>query len=127
MTGRRKYDDNSASKHAAISRPLPKSRRPSASGCFEYFRQTCVLDYGLDPAHYYTLPGFTFDACLKFTEQELDLFTDNVKFFFIENSIRGGISVVNHRHAKVINPFVITTNPTPTSLSWMLITFTVEE
>ena len=35
---------------------------------FENFRQTCIIDYGLDPAHYYTLPGFTFDACLKFTE-----------------------------------------------------------
>ena len=32
---------------------------------FENFRQTYILDYGLDPAHYYTLPGFTFDACLK--------------------------------------------------------------
>ena len=34
---------------------------------FENFRQTCIMDYGLDPAHYYTLLGFTFDACLKFT------------------------------------------------------------
>ena len=57
---------------------------------FENFRQTCNLDYGLDPAHYYTLPGFTFDACLKFTQQELDLYTDSEKFLFIENSIRGG-------------------------------------
>ena len=45
------------------------------------------MDYGLDPAHYYPLPGFTFDACLKFTQQELDLFTDSEKFLFIENSI----------------------------------------
>ena len=29
---------------------------------FENFRQTCILHYGLDPAHYYTLPEFTFDA-----------------------------------------------------------------
>ena len=48
---------------------------------FENFRQTCIVD-GLDPAHYYTLPGFTFDACLKFTEQELDLFTDSEKVPF---------------------------------------------
>ena len=50
---------------------------------FENFRQTCIIDYGLDPAHYYTIPGFTFDACLKFTEQELNLFTDSKKFLFI--------------------------------------------
>ena len=43
----------------------------------ENFRQTCILDYGLYPAHYYTLPGLTFEACFKFIEQELDLFTDN--------------------------------------------------
>ena len=71
---------------------------------FENFRQTCILDYGLDPAHYYTLPGFTFDACLKFTEQGLALFTDSEKFIFIENSIRGGISVVSYRHVKANNP-----------------------
>ena len=64
------------------------------------------MDYGLDPAHYYTLPGFKFDACLKFTQQELGLFTDSEKFFSIENSIRGGIGVVSHRHVKANNPLV---------------------
>ena len=64
------------------------------------------MDYGLDPSHYYTLPGFTFDACLKFTQQKLDLFTDSEKFLFVENSIRGGISVVSHRHVKANNPLV---------------------
>ena len=96
---------------------------------FENFRQTCILDYRLDPAHYYTLPGFIFDACLKFTEQELDLFTDSENFLFIENSIRGGISVVSHRHVKANNPLVPDydhNSPTPTSLIWMIITFTVE-
>ena len=73
---------------------------------FENFRLMCIVDYGHDSAHYYTLPGFTFDACLKFAEQDLDLFTDSEKFLFIENSIRGGIGVVSHRHAKANNPFV---------------------
>ena len=36
---------------------------------FENFRQTSIMNYSLDPAHYYTILGFTFDACLKFTEQ----------------------------------------------------------
>ena len=96
---------------------------------FENFRQTCILDYGLDSAHYYTLPGFIFDACPKFTEQGLDLFTDSKKFLFIENSIRDGISVVSHRHAKANNSLVPDydhNSPTPTSLIGMLITFTVE-
>ena len=30
---------------------------------FENFRESCVASYGLDPAHYYTLPGFTWTRC----------------------------------------------------------------
>ncbi|XP_018345109.1 PREDICTED: uncharacterized protein LOC108750260 [Trachymyrmex septentrionalis] len=29
---------------------------------FENFRESCVASYGLDPAHCYTFPGFTWDA-----------------------------------------------------------------
>ena len=91
---------------------------------FENLRKTCIIDYDLDPCDYYTLPGFTFDACLKFTDQELDLFTNNEKkmFLFIENAIRGGISVVSHRRAKANNPLVPDFDlnfHTPSSLSMM--------
>ncbi|KAL6418932.1 hypothetical protein ACFW04_011683 [Cataglyphis niger] len=34
---------------------------------FENFRDACMMSYGLDPAHYYTLPGYTWDAMLKYT------------------------------------------------------------
>ena len=87
------------------------------------------MDYGLDPAHYYTLPRFIFDACLKFTEQELDLFIDSENFLLIENFICGEISVVSHRHVKANNPLVPDydhNSPTPISLIWMLIPFMVE-
>ena len=90
----------------SISICLLKPSLPSVRWALERCWILCISDYRLDPAHYYTLPGFTFDACLKFTEQELDLFTDSEKFLFIENSIRRGISVVSHRHAKANNPLV---------------------
>ena len=96
---------------------------------FEHFHQMCILDYGLDPAHYYTLPGFTFDACLKFTEQELDLFTDREKFLFIENCIRVGFISVSDRHMKANNPLILDHNhnsSTPISHIRMLINFMVE-
>ncbi|XP_077272096.1 uncharacterized protein LOC143902795 [Temnothorax americanus] len=32
---------------------------------FENFRDTCMASYGLDPAYYYTLPGYTWDAMLR--------------------------------------------------------------
>ena len=32
---------------------------------FEMFRKTCLHQYGLDPAHYYTSPGLSWDALLQ--------------------------------------------------------------
>jgi len=42
---------------------------------FENFRDSCVASYGLDPAYYYTLPGFTLDAMLKHTRINFELLT----------------------------------------------------
>ena len=35
---------------------------------FENFRNICIKNYKLDPAHYYTAPGLAWDAALKVTE-----------------------------------------------------------
>ena len=35
---------------------------------FENFRNNCLAVYKLDPAHYYTTPGLTWDAMLKYTQ-----------------------------------------------------------
>jgi len=43
---------------------------------FENFRDSCIASYGLDPAYYYTLPGFTWDAMLKHTRINFELLTD---------------------------------------------------
>lgn len=51
---------------------------------FENFRFTCITAYELDPAHYYTTPGLTWDAMLKKTEVELDLLTDIDMLMFVE-------------------------------------------
>ena len=55
--------------------------------------------YGLDPAQYLTLPSFSLDACLKFTDIELGLITDPEMYTLFENNIRGGVSVASHRLA----------------------------
>ena len=62
--------------------------------------------YGLDPAHYYTSPGLSWDALLKKTGVELELLTDYDQQLFIEKGMRGGISMVSKRHAKANNPLV---------------------
>ena len=60
---------------------------------FENYRSMSLSYYELDPCHYYTLPGLSFDACLKMKKIELELLCDLKQFLFVENSIRGGVSV----------------------------------
>ena len=73
---------------------------------FENFRKLCLQQYGLDPAHYFTSPGLSWDALLKKTGVELELFTEVEMYMFVERGIRGGISMVSKRHAKANNPLV---------------------
>ena len=78
---------------------------------FENFRKLCLQQYGLDPAHYFTSPGLSWDALLKKTGVELELFTDLEMHMFVERGIRGGISMVSKRYAKANNPLVSDYNP----------------
>ena len=71
---------------------------------FENFRKTAMATYGLDPAHYLTLPGYSWDCLLKLTNVELELLTDSNMYLFVEKGLRGGISMVSHRHAIANNP-----------------------
>ena len=71
---------------------------------FETFRETCRRQYGLDPAHYYTAPGLSWDALLKKTGEELKLLTDYDQHLFIEKGMRGGISMASKRYARANNP-----------------------
>ena len=73
---------------------------------FENFRKLCLQQYGLDPAHYFTSPGLSWDALLKKTGVELELFTEVEMHMFVERGIHGGISMVSKRHAKANNPLV---------------------
>ena len=43
---------------------------------FEAFREVCLKNYGLDPAHFYTAPGLAWKACLKKTKIRLELLLD---------------------------------------------------
>ncbi|EFN79648.1 hypothetical protein EAI_05828, partial [Harpegnathos saltator] len=62
------------------------------TGIFENFcdkRNSCIKSYGLDPTYYYTLPGFTWDAMLKYTKINFKLLTNIDMVMFIERGVKG--------------------------------------
>ena len=43
---------------------------------FENSRNTCIRIYEVDPAHFLSLPGLAWQACLKKTNIKLELLND---------------------------------------------------
>ena len=66
----------------------------SLADFFENFISTCLDYYGLDPCHYFSSPGLSWDAMLKMTGMELELISDIDMHIFIEKGMGGGISYV---------------------------------
>ena len=73
---------------------------------FESFGRVCLEDYGLDPSHFYTVPGLAWKACLKKTGIRLELLLDPDMLLMVERGIRGGIMQSVHRWAAANNPFM---------------------
>ena len=73
---------------------------------FENFRKACIKTYELDPAHFISLPGLAWQACLRKTGVELELLTDYDMLLMMEEGIRGGICHAVHRYAKANNEYM---------------------
>ena len=73
---------------------------------FESFRDKCLEIYELDPAHFLSAPGLAWQACLKKTQVELELLTDNDMLLMFAEGIRGGMCQATHRYAKANNKYM---------------------
>lgn len=57
---------------------------------FENFRDLCLEYYKLDPAHYFTLPNYAWDAMLLKTDIRIKPITDQEMYEMVERGLRGG-------------------------------------
>ena len=56
----------------------------------------CIESYSLDPCHFFSAPGLSWQACLKMTSIKLELISDIEPYLFIEKGLIGGISIKTH-------------------------------
>ena len=69
---------------------------------YEKFRNICIKNYKLDPAHYYTAPGLVWDAALKVTKVKLELLSDIDMLLMVEKGIRGGVYMISNHYERPI-------------------------
>ena len=79
---------------------------------FEYFRKNCMVSHVLDPAWYYSMPGYIWDAMMKFTTCRLDILRDTDQIMFVEQGIRKGISVCVNRYSEANKKYMPTYDST---------------
>lgn len=94
------------------------------SDVFENFRTLCFKQDGLDPVNYVSLPGYCIDSAFLFCPHKweshdthfpfcVDLF-DNTQadmYTFIEDSIRGGVSMTPGRYSKANHKYLSDFDP----------------
>ena len=73
---------------------------------FGNFRNACLKVYELDPAHFLSLSGLVWQACLKKTNFKLELLTNYDMLLMVEEEVRGGICHSIHRYAKANNKYM---------------------
>ena len=70
------------------------------------FAKEPLYFFELDPAHYLSTPGCSWDEMSRFTDVNLKLISDIEKDQFIETTIRGGISKICKGYTEINNNFL---------------------
>ena len=64
------------------------------SDVFEKFIKISIEEYGINPLYCVSLPGYTWQCGMKYTDIKLQTLQDKDMILLLENNIRGGISSV---------------------------------
>lgn len=64
---------------------------------FSQFRDVMQSKFGLDACNSLSLPSFSFDCMLKYTNVQIDHITDEDVFHMLRQNIRGGFSFISSR------------------------------
>ena len=78
---------------------------------FQKFIDTCLKFCRLDPCHYFSSPGLSWDAMLKMTDEKLQKIFDIDMYLFIEKGLRRGIFYIAKRYTKTNNKCMKNYNP----------------
>ena len=71
---------------------------------FENFLKVSTKKYGINPLYCVSLPGFTYQCALKYTDIKLQSLQDKDLILLTENIIRGGISSkMGKRYVKLVH------------------------
>ena len=73
---------------------------------FESFRKMTIATYKLDPAHYFTAHGLSWDKMLKLTGVKLKLVDDPDMHLMVESGILDEVFMITKKHAVADNPLV---------------------
>ena len=67
------------------------------------FIDTYLEFYMLDPCHYFSSPGLSWDAMLKMTGVKLEKILDIDMYLFIQKGLSGGIFYIAKRYSEANN------------------------
>ena len=76
-----------------------------ADAC-EKFIDTCLKFYELDPCHYFSSPGLSWDAMLKMTGLSLQKIVGIDMYLFVEKELGGGSYYIAKRCSKANNKYM---------------------
>ena len=71
---------------------------------FERFRCVSLQEDGLDPVHFVSLPGLSYQSCFKRSGEKIDLLQDIDMIRLFERGIRGGLTFVNKHQVQARIP-----------------------